>query len=113
MNYIGNALSLGMLDCLSSGDLNLHVSLISIDQAKDWLHSNEWTSCVGHVDTAALLTSLLGCDIPAQRTSTSLEIGDQLLVAQYNGPRLPEGAVTLPDSAKIRYILVKVCENRL
>jgi hypothetical protein len=34
-----------------------------------------------------------------------------MLVAQYTGPRLPEGATTLPPGAKIRFILVLIETN--
>jgi hypothetical protein len=108
MNYIGNAFSLGMLDCLSDSDVNIHCHLLNDDQACEWVRENNPVSCVGHLDTANLFTNLLGREVVMNRISTSLVVGDTLLVGQYNGPRLPEGAVSLPEGARIRWILARV-----
>ena len=108
MNYLANALSLGMLDCLVDGPVQLECTQISWHAAEAWAGLHIWESIVGHADTALLFTSLLGHDVQANRVSTSLTPGDNVLVGQYNGPRLPEGAQSLPDGAKIRWILVEV-----
>lgn len=63
-------------------------------------------SGVGHADTAAIFSSLLECDIPANRTTVTLDDGAYALVGQYSGPRLPEGATSLPEGAKIEWVLV-------
>jgi hypothetical protein len=63
-------------------------------------------SCVGHADIAACLSGLIGFDIPVNRVSVSLKPGDVLVVGQYVGPRLPEGAVVLPDGARIEWYIV-------
>lgn len=106
--YLGNALSLGMLDHLTEGtNGNLSITGISLEDAKRWA-SQDFTSCVGHSDTAALISNMLDTDVQMNRMSTSLKPGDELLVAQYNGPRLPEGATSLPEGARIRWMLVKV-----
>lgn len=110
MKYLGNALSLGMLDCLVEHPVNLTTSKITIEQAKEWVEKNTPESIVGHADTALLLTSLLGRTVEMRRVSTSLSPGDELLVAQYNGPRLPEGATSLPEGANLRWIHVCVEE---
>jgi len=108
MLYLANAFSLGMLDCLSeTGEVNLNVQSITIEDAKGFLNGT-WESCVGHADTALLLSEMLGAKVEMRRVSTSLEVGDRLVVAQYNGPRLPEGATSLPEGAKIRWMIVTV-----
>jgi hypothetical protein len=38
----------------------------------------------------------------------SLVPGDRVLVGQYSGTRLPEGATTLPEGATIRWLVVSV-----
>jgi hypothetical protein len=111
MRYIGNALSLGMLDFVEQTPALLRVESLTLEQAREWimkdvLQVDPWESCVGHADTALLLSALLRTEIPLRRVSTSLQQGDELLVAQYNGPRLPEGATSLPDGARIRWMLV-------
>jgi hypothetical protein len=104
MILIGNAFSAGMLD------ENFDVSFrhVSEDWAKAWVRRVEWESCIGHADTAELVSEILGIEVPMRRVSTSLKDGDEMLISQYNGPRLPEGATSLPEGAKIRWIWVKV-----
>ena len=58
-------------------------------------------SAVGHADTAALFSTILGRDIPANRASVKLDDETILLVGQYTGPRLPEGTTELPAGATI------------
>jgi hypothetical protein len=111
MNYIGNALSLGMLDFLDpAGDCTAVLDIVALteDEAATWAAENEWLSCVGHDDTARLFTKLLRITIDMHRRSTSLRRGDYLLVGQYIGPRLPEGVTSLPPEARIRWMLVSV-----
>jgi hypothetical protein len=40
------------------------------------------------------------------RKYMSEEIGEGVLVAQYRGPRLPEGATELPEGATIEWYVV-------
>lgn len=66
----------------------------------------EAESQIGHADMAGILTGILGRPIPVNRGNCKLELGDELYVAQYIGPRLQEGAVNLPEGATIRYFRV-------
>lgn len=66
----------------------------------------EIVSCIGHENTAAVLSDALGTNLSSQRTTVKLEDHDVLLVGQYIGPRLPEGATTLPEGATIEWWLV-------
>lgn len=65
-------------------------------------------------NTAAMMVSLLGVDVPAARVSVAIPARAygvapwQALVGQYSGPRLPEGAKTLPEGAVIRWVTVYV-----
>lgn len=61
-------------------------------------------SAIGHADTARIVSGILGYEVPANRMNVSLEEGDVLFVAQYKGPRLPEGATTLPEGASIEFL---------
>ena len=65
-----------------------------------------FTSIVGHADTAAVFSSLLGLDVPTNRATFLLEEGVTLFVGQYKGPRLPEGATSLPEGAKVEWAMV-------
>ena len=65
-------------------------------------------SAIGHADTAAVVSGLLGREIEPDRIDIKLAPGDQMMVAQYTGPRLPEGATMLPKGARVTFWLVTV-----
>lgn len=107
--YLGNAFSLGMMDCVGLGSrVNVEIRHLTLAEVVWILGQGEWTSCVGHQDTANLFSELLGVPVAMNRISTSLAIGDSLIVGQYNGPRLPEGATSLPEGATIRWFSLSV-----
>ena len=64
-------------------------------------------SVVGHPDTARVLSGILGHDVPFNRETYKVQPGDVLYVAQYSGPRLPEGATQLPEGSNIRFYKVE------
>ena len=66
------------------------------------------SSAVGHADTAAVFSAVLGVPVPCNRATVALKEGDVALVGQYNGPRLPEGATSLPEGATIKWLVVGV-----
>lgn len=99
-----NAFSLNMLGSMPA---SVEVAELTVDQAKDFLSSN-LESAVGHADTASVMSSVLGLEVPANRTTVSLSAGDEVVVGQYRGPRLPEGATVLPEGATIQWLLVTV-----
>jgi len=109
MRYLGNAFSLGMLDVLTGETpVNVECASLSLDEARAYVERNSPTSTVGHLDTAELYSAMLGSTVEMRRVSTSLIDGDEILVGQYNGPRLPEGAKSLPEGAKVRWILARI-----
>ena len=65
-------------------------------------------SVIGHADTARLVSDILGVELPANRATVKLQKGEKMIVAQYSGPRLPEGATSLPEGAMIEFVLVEV-----
>lgn len=99
---VTNAFSLNMLH---SRPYRLTFTPVTVEQAVQYL--DDWTSAVGHQDTAALFSQILGVTIPWNRVNVTIEEGTQLLVGQYQGPRLPEGASMLPDGATITWWLVR------
>lgn len=102
--YLGNAFSLNMVkpEHLEA----LRFVNCPIEEVKEWMGVYEWESCVGHTDTATLLTTLLGTDVGQRRTTITLEKSDTMMVAQYKGPRLDEDATVLPDGAMIEWVFV-------
>jgi len=68
-----------------------------------------YTSYIGHLDMARVVGSHLGIgnsDSLFNRKSYSHSSDDTVVVAQYTGPRLPEGCTSLPEGATITYYAV-------
>lgn len=65
-------------------------------------------SAVGHSDTAAVFSAALNVPVPCRRETVTMARGQQAIVGQYSGPRLPEGATTLPEGASIKWLAVVV-----
>ena len=100
--FILNAFSLNMI----VGNADVVVREVSQKVAAS-LAAN-CTSAVGHADTAAVFSAVLGVEIPCNRATVALRDGDVALVGQYSGPRLAEGAVSLPEGATVKWVVVGV-----
>jgi len=103
MIYLANAFSLNML----AKQQRLYARPLTIHETRDYLASG-FLSAVGHQDTANVLEGMLELPIPANRINVTLQEGDKVVVAQYVGPRLSEGATKLPEGARIEFWLVEV-----
>ena len=105
---VANAFSLNMLS-LEVGVTDLQICPASPDVIRQEIEeAGGFASVVGHADTAAVFSSLLGLDVPCNRATFTLEEGTTLFVGQYKGPRLPEGATTLPEGAKVEWAMVVI-----
>jgi len=65
-------------------------------------------SAIGHADTAAVLSDLLGFPVPINRAFVTLDENTELYVAQLVGGRLPEGTTTLPEGFSFKFYRVTV-----
>ena len=79
---------------------------IQVDEVKN----ASLVSAIGHADTAVVLSNILERNIPVNRVSVTLNPGDKAIVAQYIGPRLPEGATQLPEGAMIKFYHLKMVD---
>ena len=105
---IANAFSINMLS-LEVGITDLQVCPASPDVIRQEIEEEGgFTSIVGHADTAAVFSSLLGLEVPTNRATFLLEEGVTLFVGQYKGPRLPEGATSLPEGARVEWAMVTI-----
>ena len=87
---------------------HIEVNEISRERARALLlASPNNSSAVGHADTAKILGTELGMEIPMNRVTLALKNGE-LIVGQYSGPRLTEGTSVLPEGAKIKWLHVRV-----
>ena len=110
---IANAFSLSMIP---EGDFTHTFSMdeVSLEDAREIIDdAKAIKSCVGHADTAKIFSDMLGTEVVPNRVSYSLDPSKRtfgpsevLLVGQYSGPRLPEGATVLPEGARIRWFLI-------
>ena len=100
--YLANAFSLQMLD------LSKAISVDIVPVTKEEVAASGFESVVGHQDTANVLATLLGVEVPMQRVSVRLESSDILYVAQVTGGRLPEGATALPEGVKLTFVKVSL-----
>lgn len=101
MKYLANAFSLNMLQ--EGGTLIITREHISSKEVPE-----EAVSVVGHDDIASVLSGILGREVVKNRVNNKVLEGDELYVAQYLGPRLPEGATSLPEGAKIEFYKITV-----
>ena len=102
MTKLFNAFSLQMR---TSAEGSIYWEEISVEEARRLL-SDGVDSYVGHQDLANVISSVLGITVPAQRRHGKIEQGESIIVAQYDGGRLPEGTTELPEGAKITFLKV-------
>ena len=99
-----SAFSVNMLPRLT---VSVEFKPIGLEDARELLkQEKEPESAVGHPDTAAVFTELLGKQVLCNRISIKMRQGTRLLLGQYSGPRLPEGARELPKGATLDWWLV-------
>ena len=102
---LANAFSLQML---ASDITDAHFETVGVCEmillAND--NNNNIVSAIGHVDTANVISDILGVEIPTNRINIHLKKGDSVYVAQIMGGRLPEGATTLPENFNLKFIKV-------
>lgn len=100
--YLVNALSLNMVPAACK----LQVEPLTTEEAVE--QGADAVCAIGHPDTAVAAGVLLGRPLQAARVTLTLAAGDELLVAQYIGERLPEGTTELPQGARLEWRKVTV-----
>ena len=104
MDYLGNAFSMQM--CKHDGEVIIHRKPLT--QPEFALAIPKCESVIGHQDMCNVLKEMFGEEVACNRVSSELKPGDVLYLAQYTGPRLPEGATSLPEGAVIKFYAVTV-----
>ena len=66
---------------------------------------------VGHADTARIIGAIIGHTLEGNGRIT-LTDSSLFLLCAYTGPRLPEGATTLPEGAEIAFAVVGIGSGR-
>lgn len=98
-NILANAFSISMLPMEAMNFIR--VRKITPDEIP-----TDVESAIGHENTAKVVSSMLGFEVKPNRVSIRMSESDVLYVAQYTGPRLPEGATTLPEGASLEFFEV-------
>ena len=83
---------------------------ISAETVQYWCNKGnvKVVSAIGHADTARIVSGLLGVEMPANRIAVKITGMEILVVAHYSGERLPEGATTQPEGAKVEFFEVSL-----
>lgn len=110
--YLVNAFSINMLE----GSSDLTFGKISTETAylfcKDALRDGVFINAIGHSTTDVLVRNMLNINgLPqGERVNVKLkDSNDELIVAQYSGPRLEEGTTELPEGATVEFWNVYFC----
>src|SRR5690606_27197797 len=100
--YLVNAFSIQMLQ---------KGGLVRFDEIAPEDIPTDVVSAVGHADTAAVLSDILGFEVPMNRAFVTLDENTELYVAQLIGGRLPEGAATLPEGFSFKFYRVTMAQG--
>ena len=112
MIFLANAISGAMLtDLIPEEGLEVRLSKPTTEQVIRLINDapeDTVESVIGHKDVATVMGNMLGMEVPFNRVSIKLKEGDVLVWAQMDGPRLPEGATTLPPDTKLTWMMLQV-----
>lgn len=102
--YLNNAFSLNMLNATP------HIitsTPLDAEEASEVL-GEDFENAIKYQNTANVVGSLLGHEltVPEEPKNIKLATGDELIVAQYTGPRLLAGATELPADANLEFFRV-------
>lgn len=92
---VGNVLTAGLLKKQAVKLISTPISWAEFDEYKKMVEDGKAINFMGHPSTAALV------GMEANRVSLQADYGSTLIVVQYDGPRLNEGATDLPKGASL------------
>lgn len=104
---IANAFSIQMLASMEDS-IGVGFRKLTPKQVNAMMDGAGVESYIGDDDTAAVVSDLIGVEVPCNRGFLKLHSGESIIVAQITGGRLPEGATTLPDGFNMDFWLVHV-----
>jgi hypothetical protein len=108
--YIANAFSLNMLPDNAVNNLAIvNISKSDVDSLIR-VPGQQIINAIGHPTTDVIIRNMLTGLPIGERLNVKINSGDSLIVAQYSGPRLPEGAVALPEGAGFKWYLIGLNE---
>ena len=88
-------------------------SIIEEETFKNLLEKENPENYIGHADLVNVLNSSLGVNLKAERKTLKVKGNEErIIIVQYIGERLPEGATKLPEKAKIKFVFEEVFIER-
>ena len=82
--------------------------LVKMNTPDIWRPKSEiYVNFIGHEQTA----QLLGCEM--HRITIRAKPGDKIIWAQYKGPRLEEGSITVPEGAEFTPMKAEIYDNKM
>jgi len=110
MIYLANSFSLQML----AGDQCITVRKTDLRHVAEKLSAQNYIPAIGHEDLAGIASAMLEkalVPIPSgglyDRCRVTLHPGDELIVLQVVGQRLPIGCKDLPDGVKLEWFHIE------
>lgn len=103
--HVLNAFSISMLP--SQGG-TVKFTPLSSEEVMRAITGKIIVSHIGHSSTAAVIGKDLNINNLYTCRDNFILFNDAAIVAQYVGPRLPEGATELPEGATIKYFMVEL-----
>ena len=97
--FVGNVFTFGFLANKNVDIKSREITWAEFDKV---LNSGNFINYMGHADVAHMV------GLEMNRISISVNKGDVVYLAQYDGPRLPEGCTVLPEGASLVPIKVEV-----
>lgn len=111
-----NAFSLNMINCENGESIIARFNEMPFEKVDELLFvdGKEIVSHIGHATTADILGRMLGVSIPAVRDNFLVDTKgeDIVIVCQYKGDRLQEGATSLPEGASFKFYELQIEINR-
>lgn len=111
--FISNAFSFNMIsEELTKTPFDILVTPATPEQAAlDILaaeYQNNLVISIGNKATVNLLNTMCGTNIERAKADIVLNTGDSMIVFQYNGPRLSDDMVTIPDGGTAHMYTIEV-----
>ena len=105
MLYIFNTLVIPC-DFSKSDSFNVRLRKVEVEEAREILKNSKFVSAIGHAATADMLSEILNAEIPMNRISVRMDIGDRGLHFMLH-QRLPEGKIlTRSELEGLKYDLI-------
>jgi len=112
--YLTNAFSFNMVDQIGTVEFDMLVDVVTSSAMREHVEDSvkEGSLCISMSNQATcdLLNAIIGGSIAPEKGNVDAKIGDTVLIMQYNGPRLYNGAKNIPEGGKVRFYKVQIAE---